>query len=105
MVVGQHQDRDELRWVIDEEGCLAPDESGVNSTRLEEWVARVINNSYIALRKHAHNPMQGVLKGMDMSPEITDICILYYEFLYWGRQLPQWNSRLTANQTIHRTPE
>jgi hypothetical protein len=81
------------RWVTNLDTAKVQDDEVVLDTdTIIKHFTFVIKNSFATFGGKIYKLKVGIPTGTNMSPEVTNIYLLWYEMNYWQRQLQRWDS-------------
>jgi len=73
-------------------------EIALDAKKLIQHMTFVIENSYATFGGNIYKLTVGIPTGTNMSPEVTNIYLLWYEMTYFQRQIQHWNSLSKGQQ-------
>ena len=82
-----------VRWGCNEDSDgIQGNEVAISASKLIEFVSVVVKNSFVTFGGKIHQLVLGIPTGTNCAPELTNLWLLSYEFLYYERQLVNWDS-------------
>ena len=75
-------------------------EIALDAKKLIRHMAFVIENSYTKFGGNIYKLAVGIPTGKNISPEVTNIYLLWYEMTCFQRQIQHWNSLSKGQQQL-----